>query len=204
MSRNPAPLHHPADDRDHLGAEPDVALEALAPEVEPAVADPQRLVDVLVVELERERRAGGDDLEPFDLELDLARRQARVDVLRCTGCNLALGLEDELVADVVRRGGRFGSVLGVDDELADARRVAEVDEDEAAMVAALGHPAGKRVALTDVLGPGLPRSKVSPAHGASLAGNAASETVSSWAPRFRIVAPCASTTTIVSAPTRPA
>ena len=111
--QEPGALHHPADDRDHLGAEPEVALEAFAPEVEPAVPDAQRLVDVLVVELERERRAGGDDLEPFDLELDLAGRQARVDVLRCTRGDLALGLEDELVADVVRRGGRLGACSGL-------------------------------------------------------------------------------------------
>ena len=42
-----------------------------------------------------------------DLELDLARRQVRVDVLGRASGDLALGLEDELVADVVRGGGRL-------------------------------------------------------------------------------------------------
>ena len=73
-----------------------------AAEVEPAVAEAQRLVDVLLVELERERRAARDDLERVDLELDLAGRQLRVDRLGRAGDDLALGAEDELVADLVR------------------------------------------------------------------------------------------------------
>ena len=56
-------LHLAADDPDHLRAEPDVALQLVAPEVEPAVAQAQRLVDVLLVELERQRRRARDDAE---------------------------------------------------------------------------------------------------------------------------------------------
>ena len=65
---------------------------------------------------------------------------------------------------LVRGGGRLGRALGVDDELADAGLVAQVDEDEAAVVAALRDPAGERVPLPDVLGPELARSEVAPAH----------------------------------------
>ena len=72
--------------------------------------------------------------------------------------------EDELVPDVVRGRGRLGRALRVDDELADPRRVAEVDEDEPAVVAAPRDPAGERVALADVVGPELARSEVAPAH----------------------------------------
>ena len=60
-------LHVPPDDPDHLGAQPEVALQLLAAQVEPAVAEPQRLVDVLLVELERKRRRARDDLELVDL-----------------------------------------------------------------------------------------------------------------------------------------
>ena len=111
--------------------------------------------------------------------------QARVDVLRRARGDLAVGAEDELVADVVRRRGRLGRALGVDDELADAGRVAEVDEDEPAVVAALGHPARERAALRRrARGCELARSEVAPAHSDSTA-SASEENSSSWAPRRR-------------------
>ena len=47
-------LHVAADDPDHLRPQPEVALELLAAKVEPPVAQPQGLVDVLLVELERQ------------------------------------------------------------------------------------------------------------------------------------------------------
>ena len=56
-------LHLAADDPDHLRAQADVALQLVAAQVEPAVAQAQRLVDVLLVELERQRRRAADDLE---------------------------------------------------------------------------------------------------------------------------------------------
>ena len=62
----------------------DVPLQLLAAQVEPAVAQAQRLVDVLLVELERQRRRAADDLERLDLQLDLARRHVRVH--RLGGC----------------------------------------------------------------------------------------------------------------------
>ena len=103
MSRKPALLHDAPDDRDHLRAKPNVPLQALAPQVEPAVADAQRLVHVLLVELERERRASGEDLQLVDLELDLAGRDVRVHVLGRAGGDLAGGAEHELVADARAR-----------------------------------------------------------------------------------------------------
>ena len=72
-----------------------------------------------------------------------ASRRARGD--------LALGAEDELVADLVRDRGRLGCALGVDDELREPALVAQVDEDEPAVVAARGRPAGERETLADVL-----------------------------------------------------
>ena len=142
----------------------------VAAEVEPAVAEAQRLVDVLLVELERERRGARDDLERVDLELDLAGRQLRVDRLRRAGDDLALGAEDELVPELVRHGVRLGRALGVDHELADPGAVAQVDEDEPAVVAPRVDPAGERQALADVLGPHLAAAEVAPASLARPAG----------------------------------
>src|SRR5204863_3530312 len=115
--------------RDHLRAQTDIALELVAAQVEPAVADAERLVDVLVVELERQWRARRDDLELVHLELDLAGRDIRVHILGGARRDLSGRAEDELVADVVRGLRGFGGAVRVDDELADAGRVAEVDED---------------------------------------------------------------------------
>ena len=75
-----------------------------------------------------------------DLQLDLAGRHRRVDRLGRAPHDRAARLEHELVADAVRDLGRAGRVLGVDDELDDAALVAEVDEDEAAVVAARRRP----------------------------------------------------------------
>ncbi len=78
--------------------------------------------------------------ERAHLHLDLPGRQVRVDRVRGTADDLALGLEDELVADLVRGRRRVGCVLRVEDELHLARVVAQVDEDEAAVVAARVRP----------------------------------------------------------------
>ena len=116
-------LHRPADDRrPSARAGAMLRCSCVAAQVEPAVAEAQRLVDVLLVELERERRRARDDLEPVDLELDLAGRQLRVDALRRAGDDLALGAEHELVADLVRDCARLGRALGVDRRAGRSRR----------------------------------------------------------------------------------
>ena len=89
MSRKPAASISRRMIETASGSQADVSLQPVPTEVEPAIADAQRLVDVLLVELERERRARRDDLELVDLELDLAGRQVRVDVLRRASGDLA-------------------------------------------------------------------------------------------------------------------
>src|SRR5439155_3427618 len=131
----------PAERRDHPRAQAQVALEARAAEVDPAVLEAERLVHALLVELEREWRAAREDLQTVDLQLDLAGRQAGVHVLGRARDDLALGAEDELVPDLARSGGGLGAALGVDHKLANAGRVAEVDEDEPAVVAPPRDPA---------------------------------------------------------------
>ena len=57
-----------------------------------------------------------------------------------------------------------GDALRVDHELGDPRAVAEVDEDEPAVVAPARDPAGERQRPADVLGARLAAHEVAPAH----------------------------------------
>ena len=101
-----------------LRAGADVALHPLAAQVEPAVADPQRLVDALLVELERQRRRARDDLELVGLDLDLAGRHRRVDGLRRAArrpCR-ARGSRTRCAAPCATSAAA-GGVLGVDHDL---------------------------------------------------------------------------------------
>ena len=147
----------------------DVALQLVAAQVEPAVAEAQRLVDVLLVELERQRRRARDDLELVDLRAR-PRRSASfgLTVSGERATSSPSRAEDELVADLVRELRRLRRALGVDHELRDPGAVAQVDEDEPAVVAAPRGPAGERQPLADVLGPRLAAHEVAPAHGESL------------------------------------
>ena len=200
----PEPIHRVADRRDHRVREAQVPLHPRRAHVEPAVPEAQRLVHALLVELERERRRARDDLELVDLELDLAGRHRRVDRLGRARDDLPARAEDELVPDLLRRLGRLGRVLGVDDELRHAGVVAQVDEDEPTVVAACVHPATESQRLPDVLGPRVAAHEIAPAHCDSLPGSSSWVTSSSGLPGRRMVARRWSTTTIIAAPRRPA
>ena len=151
-------------DADHLRAQPDVPLQPVAAQVEPAVAEAQRLVDVLLVELERERRAARDDLERVDLELDLAGRQLRVDGLGRAGDDLALGAEHELVAHLVRDACASGARSGLITSWqmpARSRRSMKTSPPWSRRVST--QPASVEP-LADVLGPHVAAQEVAPAH----------------------------------------
>jgi len=109
--------------------EPEVALHPLAAHVEPAVLEPQDLVDVLA-DLERQRLGARDDRQRVDLDLDLAGREVRIQGVGRTQDDLALRLENELVPHLVRDRCRVGCALGIDHELHLPGEVAQVDEDE--------------------------------------------------------------------------
>jgi hypothetical protein len=158
------PLHLLPDDRDQLGTGPDVPLQAIAPQVQPAVAVAQRLVDVLLVELEGERRGAGDELELVDLDFDLARREVRVHSLRSSRDDLSGGTKDELVANLVCPLRGLRAALGVDHELDDPGLVAEVDEDQPAVVPAARGPPGDPDRPADVIPAKLTRAEIAPAH----------------------------------------
>ena len=143
MSTKPVGLHLGADDRDELRARADVALHLLAAQVEPAVADAERLVDALLVELERQRRRAREDLELLGLDLDLAGRHRRVDRLgRARARPRPRAWITNSLRSACATSAACGRVLGVDHDLEQALLVAEVDEDEPAVVAAGRDPAG--------------------------------------------------------------
>ena len=195
----PGLLHVAPDDPDHLRPQPQVPLELRAAQIQPAVAEPERLVDVLLVELERQRCRAGDDRQVVDGQLDLAGLHARVDGLGRARDELAARLQDELVADLARELGRMRRALGVDHELRDAGRVAQVDEHEPAVVSSPRSPAGERQRAANPVCARLPAHHVPPAHGESLETTSSCASGSSGCPGARRVAESGPTTTVRTA-----
>ena len=195
-------VHRAPDRRDHVRREPHVPLHPLAPEVEVAVAQPDVLVDVLLVELERQRVGARDDLELVDLDLDLAGRKVRVDGVGRPADDLATGAQDELAADVVGDRGRLGGAVGVHDELDEPGVVTQVDEDEPAVVSTATGPPGEGQPLSDVVGGDLAAIGVAPlVHASTVTATLSTGTSCSSSPRL-IVAPSARTWTNPRAPER--
>ena len=155
----------------------------VAAHVQPAVAEADRLVDVLLVELERERRRAREDLERVDLELDLAGRQVRVDRLGRAGDDLAVGLDDELVAQRVggrvRLGARSGWITSWQSPVW-SRRSTKTSPPWSRRVST---QPGERQLLPDVLGADVAAAEVAPAHATPRRSVPASTTTTSFAPR---------------------
>ena len=129
------------------------ALHAGAAQVDDAVAQPQQLVDRrLLVDRERRRERLGERLRLGDLELDLAGVELRVDVALLAAHDRAGGGDDVLGAQPLGQRVGLGRRLGVEDELDDPGAVAQVDEDQPAVVAAAMHPAGDADGRVDVAG----------------------------------------------------
>ncbi len=82
--------------------------------------------------------------------------------VRRTRDDLTLGPHDELVADAVRREHGVWRTLWVDDDLAETAAIAQIDEHEAAVIAAGVDPTGEHEALTDVPGPHLAAHELPP------------------------------------------
>ena len=125
------------------------------------MAQADHLVHLAVlVDRERRRQRLREVLGVGDRELDLAGGQVRVDVARLALDDLAGGGEDVLGPQPLGQRVRVGRRLGVEDELDDAGAVAQVDEDQPAVVAPAVDPAGHAHALADaggveLAGPGV-------------------------------------------------
>ena len=137
----------------HLHRDPvaqhQVLLHRRAAQVEHAVRQPRRLRQVVVVELERRRDARVQHLELVAQHLDLAAGQVRVVGAGRARAHLADDLQAELVAHVLGRIANIVGAVGVADDLHQAFAVAQVDEDDAAMVAPAMRPAHQRDGLAE-------------------------------------------------------
>ncbi len=146
-----------ADREREVGAQAQVGHHGRTADVEVAVAQADVVGGVHVV-LDREgRRLGG--VEHHDLaddDLDRAGGQAVVGLPLDARLNAADDLDGPLGTDGL--GGAEALLVaqvGVELQLREALAVAQVDEDQAAVVAAVPDPAGERDGLADVLAPKL-------------------------------------------------
>ena len=112
----------------------------VAPQVEVAMVQAERLVDALLVELEGQHRRAVEQRQRVHAHLDLAGGKLGVHGLGRARSDHALHLDHELVAQLVGRGMGLGAVVGIEHQLDDAAAVAQVDEDQAAVIAARAPP----------------------------------------------------------------
>ena len=130
---------------------PDRRARCRAAQVEVPVLEARLLPHVdAFVDLERQRRAGVEDVDRRRDDLDLPGRQVGVLVALGAPTHLAGHLDAVLVADVV--GAALGEHLVAGDHLHHARRVAQVEEGHTAVVAPPGHPSRERDGLAGLVG----------------------------------------------------
>ena len=114
-------------------------------DVEVAVLEAQHLVDLVALarlDLERRRAGARQQSDVGDAHLDLAGRQAGVHRLGVARHHGAGRPDDVLGAQPLGQTVRLGGAARVEDELHETGAVAQVDEDEVAVVAPARHPAG--------------------------------------------------------------
>ena len=144
-------LHAPADARDDPGAQQDVPVHRLAAQVEKAVAQPGLLrVVALGVDLQRQRLGRRFEHELVGDQLDRPGRQLGVDRLGAARDHMAGDRQHALQARAL--GLREERVLGLEHDLGQAEVVAQVDEQQLAVVALAVHPARQAHGLPDVQG----------------------------------------------------
>lgn len=143
--------HLGADGADDGRAQHDVAVHALAAQVEEAVLQAPLLVDpVLGVDREGQRGGLAQHLDLGDLDLDLAGRELRVDVVGAARGDLAVDPYDGLLGEL--RQGLVAGGAGTGDELHQTVVVAQIDEEDAAQVSAIVQPAAQPDVGADVRG----------------------------------------------------
>ena len=142
--------HLLAQETDDLGAEHDVAVELFAAQVEEAVLEAHVLALFGLLVRDVERRDGGGALhhEFVRLDLDLARREVGVDRFGVAQLHLARHGDDAFKVGLLDEGEEAAARM--DDDLREAVVVAEVHEEDAAVVAEAEHPAGKANRLARV------------------------------------------------------
>ena len=110
-------------------------------QVEVAISEPELLVGLGPVHLERRRGRGVVDDQVLDADLDGTGLEPGVLLAGQAGGDRAFHADHVLVAQLAGAGLELGAGLGLEDDLGDAVAVAQVDEDQAAEVAPGVHPA---------------------------------------------------------------
>src|SRR5450759_2105468 len=126
-----------------LGPQQQAIEHRLTANVEVAVSEPDAFVhwSIRLVNVEGGRLSLAENLDGAGLDFDLASRKFGVLCARQPVGNFAGDLEHELVANRPRDGRRLGRFRLVDHDLSQAVAVAQVDEDEPAVVAPAMDPA---------------------------------------------------------------
>jgi hypothetical protein len=124
----------------------------LAAEVEVAVGETEVFVGNLIVELERQDLGGIEDIECGGDDFNRAGGELRVLGSSQTGRDFASDANDILTAKFVGFFRSLGVFLGTENNLRHALAIAEVDEDEASMVAAGCYPAAECNFVAGVFG----------------------------------------------------
>ena len=132
-----------------LVAQAQALRHVFAAQVDVAVLEADLFAHVFV-ELERQRLGAVEGHQLARQQLDLARGQVGIGGTRRALAHQAAHLDHELVAQLFGLG-ELGLVVRVEHHLQQAFAVAQVHEDDAAMVAAAMDPAGNRNLLTDQL-----------------------------------------------------
>ena len=135
----------------HLVAQHQIFLHQRAPQVDHAVLQTHHFADVGIVDLERRRYRGVEDLQFLGHHLDLAAGKLGVDKLGLAPDHPA-GHADHVLAANPLGGGENAGTIRVAHHLHDAFAVAQVDENHAAMIAAGIDPAHEGNALVEVAG----------------------------------------------------
>ncbi len=154
-------VEHVADRLDDLVAQLQRVLHRCAAKVHGSVLEPDRLVDLKLVFVDRERRrlSFSEHGHLAHAQLDLARANVRVDVLRLALCDLAGHGDDVLGAQPLGGCEDFGrAAVRMEHELQHTGAVAQVDEDEAAVVTPAVYPSrnAQRAASVALAHPACP------------------------------------------------
>ena len=128
----------------------DIGVQRFAPEIEEAISEPRILGIVRLAEHRQRQLLGfGQDLEALDPDLDLAGRQVGIDRLGRARDHLAVDAHHPFRLQPLRL--LEGRRMRVGHGLGQAVMVAEIDEQQPAMIAQAMHPARQSHGLADIL-----------------------------------------------------
>ena len=134
---------------DHLAAQHDVGMQMIAAQVEKSVFETDLFRIVLFAEHRHRQFAGRSEyLDLVDIDFDLAGRQVRILGTGGTAADLAVNADHPLRAQ--RLGKLEGLAVGIGHDLREAIVIAQIDEQQPAMVADAMAPARETDDAADI------------------------------------------------------